>query len=110
MTNLEYLWGYLHDDKECVRENMFVLDPYRYTSEFIDALAKSPDCLCLLKAKIKQERELSFGLFSFLRGGYGQAEYCIIRMMNIGSFNEVLQKYFGDLFDSLEKEKVRLRK
>ena len=43
MTSLERMWGYLHDDKRCVQEYLFVLDIYRYTSYFVDLISQNPE-------------------------------------------------------------------
>lgn len=105
MTSLEKMWGYLHDKKECVDENLFVTDPYRYTSIFVDMLVKNPEVVPQLKTKIKIEKMNSSVLFNFLRGGYSMSELRIVRMMEIPEFYEFLANEFSELAISHQEPK-----
>lgn len=97
MTSLEKMWGYLHDQRNCVDENLFVTDPYRYTSDFIDMLVRNPEVVSQLKSKMKIEKMNSSVLFNILRGGYCMSEFRIVKMMRIGNFYEYLAQEFPEL-------------
>ena len=96
MTNLERMWGYLHDYSECVNPNLFVTDPYKYVSDFIDLIAKNPEDLYLLRARIKQEKLTSCGLFYYLRGKKGYAELRVIKMKRVSAFKEIMNREFSE--------------
>lgn len=107
ITNIEKIWRYLHDDRGVVDEYLFVTDPYRYTSNFIDMISRSPEVLPELKTRMKRERDLSgpFGLF--MRSGYGLAEYRIIKMMKIVAFSQVLESEFGEILNEADGPRLR---
>ena len=69
MTSLERMWGYLHDDKRCVQEYLFVLDIYRYTSYFVDLISQNPEVLPQLRDRIKREKMNSGFLGLLFRDG-----------------------------------------
>lgn len=96
MTNLEKMWGYLHDYPGSVNPNLFVTDPYRYVSDFIDLMAKNPEDLYLLRSKIKEEKLTSSGLFYYLRGKRGYAELRVIKMKKVSKFKEILNREFSE--------------
>ncbi len=96
MTNLERMWGYLHDNPECVNPNLFVTDPYRYVSDFIDLIAKSPEDLYMLRSKIKGEKLSYQGLFYYLRGKRGFSELRVIKMKKVSAFKEIMNREFGE--------------
>lgn len=96
MTNLEKMWGYLHDYPECVNPNLFVTDPYKYVSDFIDLMAKNPEDLYMLKSKIKQEKLTSSGIFYYLRGQKGFAELRVIKMKRVKKFSEIMNREFSE--------------
>lgn len=96
----ERMWKYLHDDKEVVNEYLFVTDPYRYVSGFVDLLIKNTERIQFLIFKMKYERK------SPSRGNLGMAELRIIKMMRVKNFKEFLGEQFGYLFGTEEKEEV----
>lgn len=104
-TSLEIMWGYLHDRSDCVDEYLFVTDPYRYTSRFVDMLVENPEVISQLKSKIKIERMNSSALFSFFRGGYSMSELRILKMMKIRDFQEFLSQEFSELIFGEEMPK-----
>lgn len=55
-SGVEVMWGYLHDRRDCVDEYLFVTDPYRYTSQFVDMLIRNPEVVSQLKSKIRIEK------------------------------------------------------
>ena len=67
MTSLERMWGYLHDDKRCVQEYLFVLDIYRYTSDFVDLIFRNPEVLPQLRDRIKREK-MNSGFLGLVMG------------------------------------------
>ena len=99
MTSLDVMWQYLHDRNNCVDEYLFVTDPYRYTSDFVDMLVRNPEVVPQLKSKMHRERMSSsvFGLF--MCDGYGLAEYRIIKMMKIDAFHDFLADEFSELIN-----------
>lgn len=105
MTSFERVWGYLHDQKNCVDENLFVTDIYRYTSNFVDMLVRSPEIIPQLKSKMKIEKMNSSALFTFLRGGYSMTELRIIKMMSVECFYDFLSQEFYELVSSQEEQK-----
>lgn len=107
-TSLEILWGYLHDQRDYVDEYLFVTDPYRYTSNFVDMLVRNPEVISQLKSKMRIEKMNSSILFTFLRGGYSISELRIIRMMSIDNFYEFFANNFSELIPcDLESKKLK---
>lgn len=106
MTSLERIWGYLHDDKRCVQEYLFVLDIYRYTSDFVDLIFRNPEVLPQLRDRIKREKMNSGFLGLLFRDGYGLAEYRLIRMMQVEAFREILANNFQELDESVSSPKL----
>lgn len=103
MTNLEKMWGYLHDYPECVDPNLFVTDPYRYVSEFIDLISRNPEDLYLLRSKIKEEKMASTGVFYYLRGMRGIAELRVIKMKRVKSFSGIMNREFSEFNENETK-------
>lgn len=107
LTGLEKMWGYLHDNTAYVSEFLYVTDPYTYASRFIDMLSQNPESIPLLRDRLSLERRNSSIWGSLMRGGYGMAEYRIVRMMQIESFREILERNFPDLVISSEGPRLR---
>lgn len=97
MTSLEMMWGYLHDQSNCVDEYLFVTDPYRYTSNFVDMVVRNPEAVPELICKIKREKDHSGIIGLLLRNGYGVSELRIKKMMKIKTFHDFLSNEFSEL-------------
>lgn len=107
LTALERMWRYLHDDKSCVSEYLFVTDPYSYTSTFIDMVSCNPEVLPQLKSKMQMER-MNSGVFGlFMREGHGMAEYRVVRMMRLESFREILENNFSELVNNTDGPRLK---
>lgn len=106
MTRLDIMWQYLHDQSNCVDEYLFVTDPYRYTSAFVDMLVRNPEVIPQLKSKMHVER-MNSGVFGlFMRDGYGLAEYRVIKMMRIDAFHDFLADEFPELINFEQGSKL----